>query len=99
MSAQVHVAHCCIEHGCKYGEAVCPVVDGHLKQKYPCELCEGTLPFELEWQYLDQHDNIWHAGPEGKHLDDIKAVFRHELADEVVVTYSKIVKVKYRKKE
>lgn len=36
---KVHVRHCCIIHGCKYGELDCPVSIGRLKQKYPCEWC------------------------------------------------------------
>ena len=35
----VHQAHCCIKHGCKYGEKDCPVVLGLTIQQYPCEDC------------------------------------------------------------
>ena len=35
----VHISHCCKKHGCKYGDADCPVVKGEAKQKYPCENC------------------------------------------------------------
>lgn len=34
-----HVTHCCATHGCKYGDADCPVVTGRLKQAAPCDLC------------------------------------------------------------
>jgi hypothetical protein len=36
----VHASHCCIEHGCKYGDEDCPVVSGEIKQKYLCEYCD-----------------------------------------------------------
>ncbi len=37
----VHTEHCCIEHGCKYGEEdACPVWLGYKPQSYPCESCE-----------------------------------------------------------
>jgi len=37
----VHRTHCCILHGCKYGDpAECPVVDGEVEQEYLCEYCE-----------------------------------------------------------
>jgi hypothetical protein len=37
----VHAAHCCVEHGCKYGERrTCPVVTKVIDQKYPCEQCD-----------------------------------------------------------
>jgi len=36
----VHHAHCCLNHGCKYGDEDCPVVLELVKQEYPCELCE-----------------------------------------------------------
>ena len=35
----VHEGHCCKEHGCKYGEDRCPVVDGFVVQEFPCEDC------------------------------------------------------------
>jgi hypothetical protein len=44
----VHTEHCCKEHGCKYGDELCPVVDGTQKQSYPCEECGEDVPSELE---------------------------------------------------
>lgn len=35
----VHSRHCCIEHGCKYGEEDCPVWLGYEKQDHHCEIC------------------------------------------------------------
>lgn len=33
-----HRTHCCIVHGCKYGDNSCPVVSGEVKQAYDCEV-------------------------------------------------------------
>ena len=35
----VHVRHCCIVHGCKFGDDDCPVCNAEHKQKYLCEIC------------------------------------------------------------
>jgi hypothetical protein len=32
-------SHCCILHGCKYGEDTCPVSTGIVIQDYACESC------------------------------------------------------------
>lgn len=42
-----HLNHCCIKHGCKYGDENCPVVLGRDKQIYSCEECDE--------EYLDKH--------------------------------------------
>jgi len=34
-----HATHCCIIHGCKYGESDCPVAAGIEPQKHPCRTC------------------------------------------------------------
>lgn len=36
----VHITHCCLEHGCKYGDDECPVELGLVKQQYSCEMCK-----------------------------------------------------------
>lgn len=36
----VHESHCCVIHGCKYGDKDCPVVKGKTKQDYICEECD-----------------------------------------------------------
>lgn len=36
----VHKTHCCVKHGCKYGNPNCPVVLGKIIQDYPCEDCD-----------------------------------------------------------
>lgn len=35
----VHNSHCCVDHGCKYGDDDCPVVLGKVPGIY-CEQCE-----------------------------------------------------------
>jgi len=45
----VHRTHCCVIHGCKYGDKRCPVAYGQVKQEYICEDCH-----EIEgWTSLD----------------------------------------------
>jgi len=39
----VHKSHCCSEHGCKYGDDLCPVVLGKVIQEFPCEDCKPYL--------------------------------------------------------
>jgi len=36
----VHTEHCCVDHGCKYGDEGCPVETGQKPQSYFCENCE-----------------------------------------------------------
>ena len=43
----VHIHHCCLIHGCKYGQMSghpCPVSTGVKKQAYRCEYCDD------EWE-------------------------------------------------
>lgn len=41
MAKDVHTEHCCIVHGCKYGEEdTCTVVTKEHPQSYRCERCE-----------------------------------------------------------
>lgn len=40
----IHETHCCIHHGCKYGDDDCPVVSGETQQLYPCEECREEDP-------------------------------------------------------
>lgn len=38
----VHVSHCCVKHGCKYGDTEsdpCPVLTKEIRQQYLCEDC------------------------------------------------------------
>lgn len=38
----VHTEHCCLEHGCKYGDDDCPVETGRKRQSYQCEYCSES---------------------------------------------------------
>jgi len=38
-NVEVHASHCCLRHGCKYGDENCPVENGRVVQEYPCEQC------------------------------------------------------------
>ena len=40
----VHETHCCVDHGCKYGDEYCPVASGEVKQLYECEECQEEHP-------------------------------------------------------
>lgn len=39
----VHTEHCCLRHGCKYGDDKCTVTTGKERQSYPCEDCDGYI--------------------------------------------------------
>lgn len=49
MSKDVHTEHCCVMHGCKYGNWSCVVVNGQKKQSFTCEYC---------W---DEFSDLWDA--------------------------------------
>lgn len=38
----VHINHCCILHGCKYGDEDCPVENGEYEQEFLCEYCDDS---------------------------------------------------------
>lgn len=46
----VHTEHCCIQHGCKYGDNDCPVYSNRTQviQSYPCESCNLSGIYSLE---------------------------------------------------
>lgn len=58
----VHVSHCCVLHGCKYGDKTCPVVKKKYRQDYPCEDCEHDQikglpdPADPNYDLLKMHD-------------------------------------------
>lgn len=37
--ARTHATHCCLRHGCKYGDDTCPVEKGTVTQEYACHFC------------------------------------------------------------
>lgn len=46
----VHIAHCCVLHGCKYGDSDCPVKNSLVQAEYVCEECQEL---ELEYDYFN----------------------------------------------
>lgn len=46
----VHTEHCCVIHGCKYGDDGCTVYSGEKEQSYPCEHCD------YDQEYLNHMD-------------------------------------------
>lgn len=45
----VHRTHCCVYHGCKYGDEDCPVATKKITQWYPCESCaEGPADHQID---------------------------------------------------
>ena len=44
----VHTEHCCLEHGCKYGDDHCTVTTRKKRQSYPCEWCPHNAIKEME---------------------------------------------------
>lgn len=49
----VHTEHCCIHHGCKYGDEDCPVTNGVKPQSYPCEYCdEAAIEYKMSGEAI-----------------------------------------------
>ena len=58
---RVHVTHCCLIHGCKYGDDEdCPVASGKMEQFYICEDCgnNGIESVEYIKRYKEGKLNI-----------------------------------------
>jgi hypothetical protein len=53
----VHRTHCCIKHGCKYGDEDCPVANGSIKQDHDCEYC-----YMEKEEAKAKHDCLAHFG-------------------------------------
>lgn len=48
LNSDVHTGHCCLVHGCKYGNFECTVVTEKVQQEYPCEGCSDPRdPYEI----------------------------------------------------
>ena len=63
----VHRRHCCIRHGCKYGDDGCPVAKGEIKQYGPCWYCyeeEGYKPKPDPDKSVKLPDIEWVSPPE-----------------------------------
>ena len=66
MSDGVHATHCCVEHGCKYGDPDCPVKRLRVKQEHPCEWCSGDEhdPSPEQVRFRNLQDLLARAGRE-----------------------------------
>ena len=54
----VHTEHCCVKHGCKYGEDdYCPVVQKQQKQSYTCESCSFEGIVTLKELFAENQQN------------------------------------------
>lgn len=78
-----HDTHCCIDHGCKYGEDDCPVANGVRKQCYLCEQCG----LETEDYYSNGYDERTY---EEQH-DYIAALWEHKQNPKVLTLEQKSV--------
>ena len=59
----VHKSHCCVKHGCKYGDEDCPVENKLTQQEYICESCshdgiETIQQLEEELLYKSQLEEL-----------------------------------------
>lgn len=77
----VHTEHCCLKHGCKYGDEDCTVTTGLAPQSYDCEQCDWEkedpqyirikeLEEMLKW-YIEE-DEIHEGDPENQYWIDGK---------------------------
>lgn len=70
-----HITACCIEHGCKYDNPQCPVVQGQLLQKHLCPKCldnsdpSNTITERTRWQQI-RH---LYQSRKNKHCKDCKS--------------------------
>ena len=49
----VHTEHCCVLHGCKYGDENCTVANGEKGQTFLCESCEMDQRERIARRRLD----------------------------------------------
>jgi hypothetical protein len=73
----VHASHCCVMHGCKYGDEDCPVVNKEIKQEFICESCgyQGFKKVEHINEYLDYQQKIKEAKENGVETISISVDF------------------------
>lgn len=87
-----HASHCCVLHGCKYGDKECPVVNGSAEQLYLCETCDeegikslDTLkmaqipPVELLSRFEKAVSTLEHAGGDRAWAQGERALMLTEL--------------------
>jgi hypothetical protein len=86
----VHRTHCCVLHGCKYGDKDCPVANEVIKQDY---LCEDCLPYfnpevkhevnvsETEYISIEDRSKSYYVTEQEMKLGDL--VVFHKVINEV----------------
>ncbi len=60
----VHRTHCCVIHGCKYGDRDCPVKLANITQEYLCEDC--TDVYDKYTGTLCEESQMWNKIKEKK---------------------------------
>ncbi|MGD9678132.1 MAG: hypothetical protein AB7V16_07180 [Vulcanibacillus sp.] len=60
MNIKVHASHCCVLHGCKYGDSECPVVLKLVQQLYECETCYNIEQGHSSFSYEDMRKAFNH---------------------------------------
>lgn len=56
----VHTEHCCVIHGCKYGDEDCPVATKKKPQSFVCESCDvydGIHTLDMLHKVINQEIN------------------------------------------
>lgn len=67
----VHTEHCCVVHGCKYGEEEsCPVWLGWKPQSFPCEDCSCDAYAKQGRDYYDMYDDGPYIKPNLEEIRD-----------------------------
>jgi hypothetical protein len=59
----IHISHCCLFHGCKYGRKTCPVYAGKVPQEIPCEDCSTDDGAHLDVEELAALRHIFTNDP------------------------------------
>jgi len=94
IEGQTHKSHCCILHGCKYGEKECPVVIGDIEQEEICEYCgiEGIKAVEELQEVRSQRIGVNELPPVKKDLQLLEegAKFREKVVVSVISRGEKI---------
>ena len=63
-NTRVHITHCCVTHGCKYGDEDCPVANKKVAQSYSCEECVAYNMVDKQYKRFDSAElekaNNWY---------------------------------------